>query len=73
MDILNQVIAYAPTALAILGALVGVLVVVAPLTASKRDDEALVLLQQLMNFIGKLIGAGPKPPALPPVAPPAAK
>lgn len=54
---LATLLGYLPTALAILGSLVGVLVVVAPLTQSKRDDEALVFLQGVMNFLGRLIGA----------------
>lgn len=53
----DNLVAYAPTALALLGALVGVLAVVAPLTKSHRDDDALAFLQKVMNAVGKLVGA----------------
>ncbi len=58
---MDTIVSYAPTALALLGALIGLLAVVAPLTKSQRDDDALVLLQKLMNAVGKLIGAKPDP------------
>jgi hypothetical protein len=54
---LDNLVTYVPTALALLGAVIGVFAVVAPLTKTKRDDEALAFLQSCMNFLGRLVGA----------------
>ena len=57
MEIMDKIIQFAPTALALLGAVIGVFAVIAPLTKTKRDDEALAFLQKAMDFVGKLVGA----------------
>jgi hypothetical protein len=53
----ETLVGYAPTVLALLGAVIGVLAVVAPLTQSQRDDDALAFLQKVMNAVGRLVGA----------------
>jgi hypothetical protein len=46
-----------PVVLVVLGALIASLAAIAPLTASKRDDDALVFLQKIMDVVGRLVGA----------------
>lgn len=61
---MDKIVEYAPTALALLGALIGLLAVVAPLTKSNVDNRALELLRKLADLVGKLVGArapAPKP------------
>ncbi len=58
---MNTAVTLAPVALAILGAVIGVLAVVAPLTKSDIDNKALTALRAVADFVGRLIGAaGPK-------------
>lgn len=54
---METILAALPTALALLGALIVALGVVAPLTKTKRDDGALEFLQKLQNTLGRLLGA----------------
>ena len=54
---MDKLVEFAPVALVVLGAVISVLVAVAPLTKTKRDDDALVLLQKLMDLVGRLVGA----------------
>lgn len=61
MDFISLLMSYAPTALAVLGAVIGVLVVVSPLTKSDVDNRMLDALRKLADMLGRLIGAaGPK-------------
>ncbi len=55
---MDKLVEFAPTALAVLGALVGLLTVVAPLTKSDLDNKALDFLRKLAAFVGRMIGAG---------------
>jgi hypothetical protein len=57
---MDKILELVPTALALLGGVVSLLAVIAPLTKTLRDDQALGLLQRLMDLVGKLVGAGPK-------------
>ncbi len=54
---MDKLIELAPVALIILGSVITALAAIAPLTKTKRDDDALVLLQKVMDFVGRLIGA----------------
>lgn len=60
---MDTVISYAPTALALLGAVIGVLAVVAPLTRSDIDNRALDALRKLADMVGKVVGAKAPPRA----------
>jgi hypothetical protein len=60
---MDKLVEYAPTALALLGALIGLLAVVAPLTKSSLDNRALEALRKVADFVGKLVGA--RAPAAP--------
>lgn len=54
---MDKIVELAPVVLVVLGAVIAALAAVAPLTKTKRDDDALVLLQRVMDFVGRLVGA----------------
>jgi hypothetical protein len=54
---MNTVIDYAPAALAILGGLITILAVIAPLTKSDLDNRALAGLRKIADMLGRLLGA----------------
>ena len=60
---MEKLVELLPVALVVLGALLTALAAIAPLTKTKRDDDALVLLQKLMDFVGRLVGARVAPKA----------
>lgn len=54
---MDKLVEFAPTALAILGAVIGLLAVIAPLTKSDLDNKALDALRKVADFVGRLVGA----------------
>ncbi len=53
---MDTVLTIAQVALTVLGAVVAVLVVVAPLTKTKMDDSLLGYLQKAIAYLGDLLG-----------------
>jgi hypothetical protein len=54
---MEKLIEYAPHALAVLGALITALAVIAPLTKSDLDNRALAALRKVADLLGRLLGA----------------
>lgn len=60
---MDKILEMLPVALTILGALVTVLAVIAPLTKSDLDNRALDVLRKLVDALARLMGASVAPKA----------
>lgn len=60
---MEYVTTYAPIALAVLGAFITALAVIAPLTKNDTDNKVLSFLQKVQAFVAKVISPSTAPAA----------